>query len=134
MSRRKDRLDGGYALLAAVFTIFLLSIALAILASSLHLHMRLVREEERNLRLRALSDAALAETLYNLRYDSYFDGVEERPFGGGAIRSYVTFVAPGRFHVLATATYARRQRTVEAEVFRTPTEISVVRWRRVAGS
>lgn len=129
------RRDGGYALLTAVFTIFLLSIALALLAASLHLHMRLVQEEDRNLHLRALSDAALAETLYNLRYDAHFDGVAERPFGGGAIRSYVTFVAqPSHFRVRATATYAGRQRTVEAEVFRTPTEISVVRWRRVAGS
>lgn len=131
---RSDRSDRGYALLTAVFTVFLLSIALALLSSSLHLHMRLVQEEDRNLHLRALSDAALAETLYNLRYDAYFDGVAERSFGGGAIRSDVTFVAPGRFQVLATATYAGRQRTVEAEVLRTPTAVSVVRWRRVAGS
>lgn len=124
----------GYALLTALFVMTFLSIALALLAASLQIRMRLVRQESQTLELTALSDAALAETLYNLTYDRFFHGVEEHPLGGGRIASGVEFLAPGRYRVTATATHAGRRRTVQAEVVRTPQGARVVRWERVPDS
>jgi type II secretory pathway pseudopilin PulG len=128
----RRRGESGYALVTALLVVLLLSIALALLASSLQLRMRLVRQEADALALQALSDAALAETLARLAESSYFHGVNEHPLGGGAIRSDVQFIAPGRFRVVATATLAGRERAVEAEVRRSPGRARVVRWRRLA--
>lgn len=122
--------ESGYALVTALLAVFLLSVALALVGASLQLRMRLVQDEARDLRLRALSDAALAETLARLAESAYFDGVEERPFGGGAIRSEVRFLAPGRFEVVATAAYSWEERAVRAEVLRYPGRARVVRWER----
>jgi hypothetical protein len=132
--RRRVSTERGYALLMALVVTLLVSIALALLAAGLQLRMRLVRQEEQTLQLLALSDAAVAETLSSLTYDPYFDGVEEQSFGGGRIASTVTFLGPGRFEVVATATYARRERVVRAEVSRTPEGARVVRWERVVGN
>ncbi len=122
--------ESGYALVTTLLAVFLLSVALALVGASLQLRMRLVQDEARDLRLRALSDAALAETLARLAESAYFDGVEERPFGGGAIRSEVRFLAPGRFEVVATAAYSWEERTVRAEVLRYPGHARVARWER----
>lgn len=124
------RRESGYALVTVLLAVFLLSVALALVGASLQLRMRLVQDEARDLRLRALSDAALAETLARLAESAYFDGVEEHPFGGGAIRSEVRFLAPGRFEVVATASYSWEERTVRAEVLRHPGQARVVRWER----
>lgn len=128
---RRKPVEAGYALVTVLLALFLLSVALALVGASLQLRMRLVQDEARDLRLRALSDAVLAETLARLAESSYFDGVEERPFGGGAIHSEVRFLAPGRFEVLATAAYSWKERTVRAEVLRTVGHTQVVRWERL---
>ena len=73
-ARRQDR---GYALLAALVVLLLVSISLAILATALQIRMRLVRQEAEALQLGALSDAALAEALYNLTYDEEWAGKDE---------------------------------------------------------
>jgi len=134
MVSRKRTGEGGFALLLALVVILLVSIALALLAAGLQIRMRLVRQEELTLQLLALSDAAVAETLSSLTYDPYFDGVEEQSFGGGRIASTVKFLGPGRFEVLASATYAGRERVVRAEVVRDPAGTRVVAWSRVVGN
>lgn len=124
------RREDGYVLPAVLLAILLLSIGLALVAASLQLRMGLVRREARSVTLTALSDAALAETLARLSQDPYYDGVPEHDFGGGRLRSEVRFLSPGRYEVVATAVYAGRERTVEAEVSRPPgAPARVVRWR-----
>lgn len=132
VSRRRS--EEGYALLTALVVLTLLAIALSLLATSLQIRMRLVRQESQALELMALSDAALAETLYNLTYDRYFHGVEEHPFGRGTIASNVEFQGPGQYRVTATASVDGRRRAVLAEVVRTPQEARVIRWERLPES
>lgn len=125
------RRDTGFVLASVLLAILLLSIALALVAASLQLRMRLVRREAQSVTLTALSDAALAETLAELGEDAYYHGVPEHGLGPGRLRSEVRFLSPGRYEVVATATYAGRERTVEAEVLRPAGDSPrVVRWRR----
>lgn len=125
------RKESGFALPAVLLAVLLLSIALALVAASLQLRMRLVRREAQSLTLTALSDAAIAETLAWLSQNPYYGGVPEKDFGGGRLRSQVRFLSPDRYEVVTTAVYAGRERTVEAEVIRPPAAPArVVRWRR----
>ena len=122
--------DEGFARAFTLIAILLLSIALALVAVSLQLRMGLVRREARSVTLTALSDAALAETLAWLSEDPYYGGLPERDFGGGRLRSEVRFLSPGRYEVVATAVYAGRVRTVEAQVLSPPgAPARVFRWR-----
>jgi type II secretory pathway component PulK len=130
MTKRRER---GYALLVALVVIFLLFIALSLLASALQIRMRLVRQEAQSLKLIALSDAVVAETLASLTYDPDFTGVAEQSFGGGRIASTVRSLGTNRYEVLATALYAGKLRAVDAEAVRTPQGARVVRWERALG-
>ncbi|MFY9824720.1 MAG: hypothetical protein WAM82_25305 [Thermoanaerobaculia bacterium] len=126
--------EAGFGLLMALMVLFLLSIALALLAGSLQIRMRLVREDAETVILTALSDAAVAEAVANLAQSSGYPGSPAHEFGHGKITSVVTPIGLGLFDVVATATYANRTRTVEAEVFRAPGVVAHVRrWRRVPG-
>jgi hypothetical protein len=125
--------ESGYALLTALLVIFLLSIALALLAASLQLRMRLVREDGASVTLSALSDAAVAETLANLAQSGSYTGSDEHDFGGGRIGSKVVLLSPGVYDVAATAKYSRRERVVEAVVLRAPGSAQVQSWRRRPG-
>lgn len=122
--------EQGYALLAALVVLLLVSISLAILATALQIRMRLVRQETETLHLGALSDAALAEALYNLTYNTEYPGSPERAFGPGGIASQVQKLGPNQYRVLATGLYAGQRRTVEAMVVRGDRGARVVRWRR----
>jgi hypothetical protein len=125
--------EAGYALLTAALVIFLLSVALGLLAGSLQLRLRLVREDAESVILSALSDAAVAEAVANLAQSADYPGSPEHAFGGGKIASRVTPASPGIFDVIATATYGSRHRTVQAEVFRAPGTARVRSWRRLLG-
>ena len=127
---RGRRGDQGYALLAALVVLLLVSIALALLATALQIRMRLVRQEAEALQLGALSDAALAEALYGITYDAEFPGNDEHPFGPGGIASEVAKLGPNQYRVQATGIYSGQRRTVEAEVVRGERGARVVRWRR----
>lgn len=130
VSRRVSRGEQGFALLTALVVLVLVSIALALLAAALQVRMRLVHQEAEALQLGALSDAALAEALYNLTYDQDFSGKQEHGFGPGRIASEVDPLGPGRYLVRATATFAGKEREVQAEVVRGYGGARVVRWRR----
>ncbi len=125
--------EAGFGLLTALMVIFLLSIALALLAGSLQLRMRLVREDAQTVILTALSDAAVAEAVANLAQNAAYSGAPEHEFGQGKITTQVKSLGPGLFDVVAVATYSCRTRTVEAEVFRAPGIARVRRWRRLPG-
>jgi type II secretory pathway pseudopilin PulG len=128
--RERTRKEDGFALLVALVVLLLVSIALALVAAALQIRMRLVRQEAQTVRLMALSDAALAETLASLTYNPDFDGVAEQAFGGGRIASAVRPLGSSRYEVLAVALYAGKERAVDAEVVRTPLGARVVRWER----
>jgi hypothetical protein len=125
--------ESGFGLLGALIVIFLLSIALALLAGSLQLRMRLVREDAQTVILTALSDAAVAEAVANLARNAGYKGADEHEFGQGKIETQVDSLGPGLFDVVAVARYAGRTRKVEAEVFRAPGIARVRRWRRLPG-
>jgi len=128
-----NRGESGYALLTALLVIFLLSIALSLLAASLQLRMRIVREDAETVILSGLSDAAVAEAVANLAASGYYySGSPEHTFGDGKITSTVEPESPGLYNVVATATYAGRKRAVEVEIFRAPGVARVRRWRRLA--
>jgi hypothetical protein len=117
----------------ALLVLFLLAIALSLLAASLQIRMRLAREDAESVILGGLSDAAVAESLANLAQSSYYSGSPLHAFGDGKIGSEVTPVSPGVYKVLATATYASRKRVVQATVLRSPGHARVQQWRRVTG-
>lgn len=134
VSPSRKRREQGYALLAAVLVVFLLSIALALLGASLQLRMRLVREEGKTVILGALSDAAVAEALANLAQSANYSGAPVHELGGGFIGSQVEALGAGVYDVVATATFGGRSRVVQAEVVREPGRARVRFWRRLAGS
>lgn len=123
--------ESGFALVTALFAVFLLSVALALVAASLQLRMGMVQREARSLTLTALADAALAETLAHLALDATYRGVAAHPFGGGTIESEVTRVSTARFEVTASGRYAGRERAVRATVLRLPEGTRVVSWIKV---
>jgi len=126
--------EAGFGLLMALMVLFLVSIALALLAGSLQLRMRLVREDAETVILTALSDAAVAEAVAHLAQDPNYPGEGAHDFGHGKISTVVTQISPSLYDVVATARYATRTRTVEAEVFRAPGTVAHVRrWRRLPG-
>jgi hypothetical protein len=126
--------ESGYAMMTAVMVILLVSIALGLLATSLQIRMRQVREEAVHVVLTALSDAAVAEAMARLAESGSFSGAGEREFGGGRIASQIRPMGPGLFAVTATAEYADRKRIVEVEILRPPGAAPWVRrWRRLPG-
>jgi type II secretory pathway pseudopilin PulG len=131
MVRRRQ--EEGFALLLTLVVILFVSFALALLALGLQVRMRLVRQEQQALRLNALSDAVLAETLASLTYAADFPGVEEQDYEGGRIASSVRTLGPNRYEVLATASYAGKVRAVAAEVVRAADGARVTHWERAVG-
>jgi Tfp pilus assembly protein PilV len=128
-----NRKEDGFALPGALLALLLLSVALALVAASLQLRMRLVLRESRSLTLAALSDAALADALARLSENPAFRGVPGHTFGAGTLKSEVHPLSTVQFEVTATATYAGRERVVEADVVRSPGQTArVVRWRLVS--
>jgi hypothetical protein len=117
----------------ALLVLFLLAIALSLLATGLQIRMRLAREDAESVILGGLSDAAVAESLANLAQSAYYSGSPAHDFGDGRIGSEVTPVSPGVFNVVATATYASRKRAVRVQVLRTPGHAQAVLWRRLPG-
>jgi hypothetical protein len=130
MVRAARRRERGYALVTALFVLFLLAIALELAASALLLRLRAARTDAERSALVALSDAALAEAVAHLAADPNYRGAAEHPFGGGRIGSRVEFLGVGRFEVRAAAGFAGRLRVVRALVARGGGSAWVVSWAR----
>ncbi len=124
--------EAGYALLVALMVVFLVSVALSLIALSLAVRMTGARQEARGVTLSALCDAALAETLAGLATGGA-GAVTTHPFAGGEIGSQVEWISPQQFLVTATATYGGRARTVVASVVRDSQGTRVVHWQRLPG-
>ena len=144
---RRRRGRNGWTLVLALFVIFLVTLALGILGSSLLLRMRQVIFEVETVNLIALADGVLSESLANLYADESFPGVSEHPLGHGKVRSEIRLLespAPGQrlYEIVGTSTVRRRERKVRAEVLLQESgrgergepprvRLRVVRWERV---
>jgi hypothetical protein len=120
---RRRRGQAGWSLAMALFVVFVVTLALGLLGSSLVLRMRLVLFEVETVNLIALADGVLSESLGNLYVDGSFPGVAEHPLGNGRVKSEIRLLeslAPGErlYEVVATSTFHRRRRSVRAEVWR----------------
>jgi type II secretory pathway pseudopilin PulG len=123
--------EAGFAMLTTLVVLFLLGIALALIGGSLAQRLKLARRDAQTVVLSALTDAALAEALSHLAINPYALGEPEHDFGAGAIESRIASLGGTTYRIEATATYAGRHRTVEAQVNRSPSEVRVQSWRRL---
>lgn len=124
--------DSGFALLVALFAVFMVGVALSLLALSLAVRLRMAHEEARATVLTALCDAAVAETLSGIAAGQ-FGGVGEHTFGSGTIGSEVRAVGVQHYRITATARVGGKARQVLADVVRDVQGTRVVHWERVPG-
>jgi hypothetical protein len=118
----------------ALLVLFLVSISLALLAGSLQVRMRLVREDAEAILLSGLSDAAIEEARAGIAADKDYPGAPAHAFGGGKIESHVQPTAiDNTYKVVATATYDGHKRTVETIVVHHDTTVAVIAWHRIPG-
>jgi len=123
----------GHALITALFVLLLVSLAVALVAASLSSAMGGVRHELWELRLTALTDAAVAEALARLAHNPGFGGRPDHPYGGGALGSEVVSLGAKRWRVKAWASYRGHRRAVRVEVRRTVDGYVISGWRRLGG-
>jgi Tfp pilus assembly protein PilX len=126
---RHRRSESGHALVFALVALLMVSVAGALLAGSLLLHLRTARYEADDVRLMALADAAVAASLAELAASPGSRGLTERDFGGGSIASDIARPQAGWAVVVARAAYGRSTRRVRAEVRLTAAGPRVVAWR-----
>jgi hypothetical protein len=125
--------ERGSALIFALATLALVAITIAGVTSEIQSRGAGVVIEERSVRLTALSDSAMAETLAELSDKGIaFSGVRERRVEGGAMSSSVRPI--GEWEVEVTAVGSRDGWTslIRARVF-IQGEPRVVWWRRTQG-
>ena len=122
----------GNALLLALVVLLLVESALVLLAMALRLRQEEELREARDVRLLALSDAAMARTLACLAASSGCAGFAEEDFGPGRIASQVAGAGGTQRTIRARARWGGFELAVEAEVELTAFGPVVVRWRRAA--
>jgi Tfp pilus assembly protein PilX len=130
------RSNRGYSLIAALIVLVLVGAAASFVAASLNLRLRVTRQESIRIRLTALNDAVLAETLAFLDQDTNFSGVPEYCFGRGFIASAVTTLESGsepRVEIIASARIAGRKKQAQVEARLTAAGPVVLSWRRLPG-
>lgn len=125
--------ERGFVLVSTLLVLLLLSMALALAATALASAIHETAWEERNLRLMALTDAALAEGLARFAADLTTTRIAPHAYGGGTIGSRVETILGDGWRVIGEATYEGRSRTVEVELRLTDTGWVVSRWRRRSG-
>jgi hypothetical protein len=102
--------------MVALFVMLLIGLAMAVAAAALLLHMRSMRHEVRTVRLIALTDAVIAETLAELDANPAFPGLATHDFGGGEVGSRVTATGPTGREVTGWARYHGAVRVVRVQV------------------
>ena len=114
------RREEGHALVLALFTLLLVSLATALVATGITLRMHSVQRGTVAAQVTAIEDAAIAETLARLSASDSFSGIPRRDFGTGWLSSQVErngsrarlyiVVQVGEQQRQTTITAARRQR------------------------
>ena len=120
--RRSQGGESGHALIFALFVIILALTAGALIATTFQLRMNLVRQQEADLQVTALCDAALAMALAELEERASYSGTGGTvPFANGEIRVDVEKVSYRRVTVDVEGSYAGRRRAARADVQLQPT-------------
>ncbi len=125
--------ERGSALVFALATLTLIAITIAAVTAEIQTRGAGVVIEERSVRLTALSDAAMAETLAELSEKGIaFTGVAERPVEGGTMSSSVRIISAREVEVLAVGSRGGWSSVIRAKVSfgRGP---RVVWWQRTQG-
>jgi hypothetical protein len=104
--------EEGFALLLALFVTLIASAAMMLGATALKVELDETRAEASRIRLDAMVDAAIAESLA----DPDLSGLSRRPFAGGWIESRVERLPGGRARIHAMAALGTRVRDAEVEV------------------
>ena len=123
----------GSALVVALAALTLIAITIAVVTAELQSRGAGVVIEERSVRLTALSDAAMAETLAELSTQgSAFGGIPERRVEGGAMSSTVRPIGEWEAEVIAVGSRDGWVSTIRAQVFLEGGP-RVLRWQRTQG-
>lgn len=127
--------ERGFAVVISLVALLLVSVALALLATSMRLEMEEATRSASRMRLTALSDSALALTLARLAAsDGVYGGLREEAFGDGFMTSRIQRLSGGRMRIVLTVRYRGRRRSTEAFVRLTDGTLRVLRWRRLPGA
>lgn len=114
----RETSERGTALVFALATLTLIAITIAAVTADLQARGAGVVIEERSVRLTALSDAAMAETLAELSVQgSGFGGIPERRVEGGAMSSRVRPIGEWEAEVVAVGSRDGWVSTIRARVF-----------------
>jgi hypothetical protein len=112
-----SRQERGSALIFALATLTLVAITVAAVTSELQSRGAGVVIEERSVRLTALSDAAMAETLAGLSDKGIaFAGIAERRVEGGTMSSSVQIISAWEVEVLAIGSRDSWNSVIRAKV------------------
>ena len=125
--------ERGSALVFALATLTLIAITIAAVTAEVQTRGAGVVIEERSVRLTALSDAAMAETLAELSEKGVaYPGISERRVEGGTMSSSVRFISALEVEVLAVGSRGGWNSVIRAKVAlgRGP---RVVWWQRTQG-
>lgn len=107
----------GHVLAVVLVMVLILMSAGSLLALALRFQYETHYLENRDLRLKALTDAALAETLAELWNERDYGGFESYPFAGGTISSEVQRIAFQSREVIVRVTWGGGARAVRATVW-----------------
>ncbi len=125
--------ERGTALIFALAALTLIAITIGVVTAELQSRGVGVVLEERAVRVTALSDAAMAETLAELAAGGVaFPGVAERPFEGGEISSSVRPLGTWEAEVIAVGRRGDWQAVVTARVW-VKDGARVLWWQRIQG-
>ncbi len=125
--------ERGVALVFALAALTLIAITIGAVSADIRSRGIGVILEERAVRVTALSDAAMAETLAELVANGVtFPGVTERPFEGGAISSLVRPKGAWEVEVIAVGRRNDWQAVVTARVF-VKNGARILWWQRTQG-
>ena len=118
--------EGGFALLLALFVAAIASAAVLLSTAALKLEYDTTRREATRIRLDAMVDAVIAETLA----DPQLTAVVQRPFEAGWIESRVER-QENRVTIRARAVLGGRVREAEVKTLLTVTGPRVLSWRPI---
>ena len=125
--------ERGAALVFALATLTLVAITVAAVAAEIRSRGAGVMIEERTVRVTALVDAAMAESLAEIAdKGSSFRGITERAVEGGTISSSVRAMGEWEVELVATGTRDDWHSTIRARVGLT-TGPRVIWWERTQG-
>ena len=128
-----SRHERGSALVFALATLTLIAITIAAVTAEIQTRGAGVVIEERSVRLTALSDAAMAETLAELSDKGIsYAGIAERRVEGGMISSSVRVISAWEVEVLAVGSRNGWSSVIRAKVS-LQTSPRVVWWQRTQG-